>query len=280
MVTLSVLGEGPSVPLCPIPATGTLSSGGPPLPPVPLEDPRGPAAPFSAHSNKPLDTSPESPVNIGLSLESGVETSKSSSPSRKKKEADPFEGGLAKPDMAPSGRGRRRRKNSQRRWCPPCRKKAKKLTEDPKAATKKKACKPVASNLDTDDGLIPSGCCTPKDERFRIPKCTSCPPAPMKRRPAATGGHCSPQRRPAISFFTPPDLELFFCLRAKVKGGAMGGIFVLDSKISPPMNSTFRGPFYQWNQSSFFFHHTHMYTHTPLLFLVLSLLPFLSPFYF
>ncbi|MQL68829.1 hypothetical protein Taro_001117 [Colocasia esculenta] len=85
MVTLGDLGEGPSVPLHPVLATDTLSSSGPPLPPIPSEDPRSPAAPFPVHSNKTPDTPLESSVNIRFGLGSGIESSKSSSPSRKKK---------------------------------------------------------------------------------------------------------------------------------------------------------------------------------------------------
>ncbi|KAJ4971671.1 hypothetical protein NE237_004770 [Protea cynaroides] len=55
------------------------------------------------------------------------------------------------------------------------------------------------------DDLI-SGCSTPKAQRFRIPEILSCPPAPKKRRVASN--YSSP--RTPISFFAPPDLELFF----------------------------------------------------------------------
>ncbi|MQL94177.1 hypothetical protein Taro_026829, partial [Colocasia esculenta] len=65
-------GEGPSAPLHPDAIAGTLSSGGPLPPPVPSGDLRGPAAPFVFLSNKPLDASPEPPVNVKSSLSSRV----------------------------------------------------------------------------------------------------------------------------------------------------------------------------------------------------------------
>ncbi|XP_058106731.1 cyclin-dependent protein kinase inhibitor SMR9-like [Magnolia sinica] len=51
-----------------------------------------------------------------------------------------------------------------------------------------------------------NGCSTPKSPRFRIPELLTCPPAPKKHRVAL---HCSTQK-PNISFFNPPDLEIFF----------------------------------------------------------------------
>ncbi|KAF8403813.1 hypothetical protein HHK36_011919 [Tetracentron sinense] len=50
------------------------------------------------------------------------------------------------------------------------------------------------------------GCSTPKGQRFRIPEILTCPPAPKKLRVAS---NCSSHRSP-ITFFAPPDLELFF----------------------------------------------------------------------
>ncbi|KAF7816044.1 Cyclin-dependent protein kinase inhibitor SMR13 [Senna tora] len=55
-----------------------------------------------------------------------------------------------------------------------------------------------------------SSCCsTPKGEKFRIPDISTCPPAPKKKLNLSTNNnhHFSP-----ISFFAPPDLELFFFL--------------------------------------------------------------------
>ncbi|KAL5719729.1 hypothetical protein ACHQM5_012694 [Ranunculus cassubicifolius] len=51
-----------------------------------------------------------------------------------------------------------------------------------------------------------SNCSTPKGKRNQIPKIFSCPPAPKKQRVAS---NCSSLRLP-ISFFAPPDIELFF----------------------------------------------------------------------
>ncbi|KAI4305088.1 hypothetical protein L6164_028477 [Bauhinia variegata] len=67
-----------------------------------------------------------------------------------------------------------------------------------------------SSNMgDIDSEIIEvsaSGCTTPKAERFRIPEISTCPPAPKKPRVLP---NCSLHRTP-ISFFAPPDLELFF----------------------------------------------------------------------
>ncbi|XP_054820003.1 cyclin-dependent protein kinase inhibitor SMR9 [Prosopis cineraria] len=58
-----------------------------------------------------------------------------------------------------------------------------------------------------------SSCCsTPKGRKFRIPEIATCPPAPKKKKPSSLfSGTCSRRRSP-ISFFAPPDLELFFFL--------------------------------------------------------------------
>ncbi|MQM07705.1 hypothetical protein Taro_040546 [Colocasia esculenta] len=85
MVTQDDLGEGPSVLQHTHSSAGTLSSGGLPFPPDPLEDPCGPAALVPFPSNKPLDTPPEPPININPRLGSRVESSMSPSPSRKSK---------------------------------------------------------------------------------------------------------------------------------------------------------------------------------------------------
>ncbi|MQM20202.1 hypothetical protein Taro_053218 [Colocasia esculenta] len=85
MVTLGNPDEGPFVPLHPNSSMGTLSMGGLPPPLDPSEGLRGPAAPVSFPSNKPLDTSPEPFVNINPDLGLRVESSKSSSPLRKSK---------------------------------------------------------------------------------------------------------------------------------------------------------------------------------------------------
>ncbi|GFP98787.1 hypothetical protein PHJA_002022600 [Phtheirospermum japonicum] len=50
-------------------------------------------------------------------------------------------------------------------------------------------------------------CSTPKAERYRIPEIETCPPAPKKRRMSTNNFSL---RRTSISFFSHPDIELFF----------------------------------------------------------------------
>lgn len=50
------------------------------------------------------------------------------------------------------------------------------------------------------------GCTTPKAQKYQIPEILTCPPAPKKRRVVSS---CTLRRTP-ISFFDPPDIELFF----------------------------------------------------------------------
>ena len=57
--------------------------------------------------------------------------------------------------------------------------------------------------------VLQNGCSTPKGKRFRIPENLSCPPAPMK--PRVTPKFLS-RRSSAITFFAPPDIDLFFFL--------------------------------------------------------------------
>ncbi|XVE75639.1 hypothetical protein DITRI_Ditri12bG0109300 [Diplodiscus trichospermus] len=57
--------------------------------------------------------------------------------------------------------------------------------------------------------LQTAGCSTPKGQRFRIPEILSCPPAPMKPR---VGPKFLSRNSSAITFFAPPDIELFFFL--------------------------------------------------------------------
>ncbi|OVA10243.1 hypothetical protein BVC80_1173g3 [Macleaya cordata] len=52
-----------------------------------------------------------------------------------------------------------------------------------------------------------NGYCTPKAQRFQIPKIESCPPAPKKQRLVS---YCSSSSRAPIPFFASPDIELFF----------------------------------------------------------------------
>ncbi|XWS66374.1 hypothetical protein CRYUN_Cryun05aG0193900 [Craigia yunnanensis] len=57
--------------------------------------------------------------------------------------------------------------------------------------------------------VLQAGCSTPKGQRFRMPEILSCPPAPMKLRVAPK---FLSRRSSAITFFSPPDIELFFFL--------------------------------------------------------------------
>ncbi|KAF8090790.1 hypothetical protein N665_0467s0019 [Sinapis alba] len=63
------------------------------------------------------------------------------------------------------------------------------------------------SSTATSTSTIPSsGCCTPISKKSRIPEMLTCPPAPKKQR--VTQNFASGRRQ--ISFFAPPDVELFF----------------------------------------------------------------------
>ncbi|EOY09318.1 hypothetical protein QUC31_010553 [Theobroma cacao] len=57
--------------------------------------------------------------------------------------------------------------------------------------------------------VLQTGCSTPKGQRFRIPDTLTCPPAPMKPRVAPK---LLSRRSSAITFFAPPDIDLFFFL--------------------------------------------------------------------
>ncbi|RDX97988.1 Cyclin-dependent protein kinase inhibitor SMR13, partial [Mucuna pruriens] len=53
-----------------------------------------------------------------------------------------------------------------------------------------------------------AACSTPKGQKFRIPQVSTCPPAPKKPRVLS---NCSLRRSP-LTFFAPPDLDIFFCV--------------------------------------------------------------------
>ncbi|MED6204604.1 hypothetical protein PIB30_010458 [Stylosanthes scabra] len=58
--------------------------------------------------------------------------------------------------------------------------------------------------------VVGSRCSTPKGNKFRIPEISTCPPAPKKQRViSSSSSNCSLRRSP-LSFFSPPDLDLFF----------------------------------------------------------------------
>lgn len=50
-------------------------------------------------------------------------------------------------------------------------------------------------------------CATPKGKRFRIPEISTCPPAPKKRKIAATAKSCLPRRLSNDAMFSPPDVD-------------------------------------------------------------------------
>lgn len=54
-----------------------------------------------------------------------------------------------------------------------------------------------------------AGYSTPKTKKSRIPEQLSCPPAPKKRK-ITNAANLHPNTSPSISFFTSPDLDLFF----------------------------------------------------------------------
>ncbi|XP_042499907.1 cyclin-dependent protein kinase inhibitor SMR9-like [Macadamia integrifolia] len=111
--------------------------------------------------------------------------------------------------MAPTGsrrrRGRRSRSRSSRSQCK--RQSVELACSSSSSATTNfdETLKKADRDRDNNSNDM-SGCSTPKGQRFRIPDILSCPPAPKKRRVAP---NWSSPRSP-ISFFSPPDLELFF----------------------------------------------------------------------
>nr|DAD42359.1 TPA_asm: hypothetical protein HUJ06_000589 [Nelumbo nucifera] len=114
--------------------------------------------------------------------------------------------------MAPSDKRtrRRRRRKTQHRRCHLQLKSPELTLESSCSSTTTSSDEPMKIIDSNDDNGVDisagSGCSTPKAQRFRIPEVLSCPPAPKKRRVAS---HCSSRRSP-ISFFSPPDIELFF----------------------------------------------------------------------
>ncbi|KAL8245501.1 hypothetical protein R6Q59_011759 [Mikania micrantha] len=102
--------------------------------------------------------------------------------------------------MAPSTKNARK----------PLRKKKKKKIDEVKLIIKQTNL----VNLCSDDSVLKqkdeissmNGCTTPKAQKYQIPEIGTCPPAPKKRRIVSC---CMLRSRP-ISFFDPPDIELFF----------------------------------------------------------------------
>ncbi|PWA40158.1 hypothetical protein CTI12_AA284010 [Artemisia annua] len=80
-----------------------------------------------------------------------------------------------------------------------------------KKETNKLCSSPVKLSSDNSvlkkvDEINSIGCTTPKAQKYQIPEILTCPPAPKKRRILTS---CTLRRTP-ISFFDPPDIELFF----------------------------------------------------------------------
>lgn len=78
-------------------------------------------------------------------------------------------------------------------------------------------CKEASSLKRSNDEIENNNICsTPKAERFRIPEIKTCPPAPKKRRisssSSSSSSSCHSLRRNPVTFFAPPDLDLFFFL--------------------------------------------------------------------
>ncbi|OMO87282.1 hypothetical protein CCACVL1_09147 [Corchorus capsularis] len=65
------------------------------------------------------------------------------------------------------------------------------------------------NHKEENNGLQQSGFSTPKGKKFRIPEMLSCPGAPMKPR---VGPKLMSRRSSAITFFSSPEIELFFFL--------------------------------------------------------------------
>ncbi|XVF07257.1 hypothetical protein REPUB_Repub06bG0122900 [Reevesia pubescens] len=69
-------------------------------------------------------------------------------------------------------------------------------------------CSHIGSSINSVE-VLQTGCSTPKSRKFRISEISSCPAAPMKPRVAPK---LLSRRSSAVTFFAPPDIELFFFL--------------------------------------------------------------------
>ncbi|CAN7029173.1 hypothetical protein BRARA_H00231 [Brassica rapa] len=63
----------------------------------------------------------------------------------------------------------------------------------------------ISSDVTSTSTIPASGCCTPISKKSRIPEMLTCPPAPKKQKVAQNFA----LSRRQISFFAPPDVELF-----------------------------------------------------------------------
>ncbi|KAL4361038.1 hypothetical protein GQ457_04G007700 [Hibiscus cannabinus] len=68
---------------------------------------------------------------------------------------------------------------------------------------------PVDHHKDKEDECSSSSSTTPTGQEARIPTLSTCPPAPMKRKPSLKCNYGSVR-----DFFTPPDLESVFIRHA------------------------------------------------------------------
>ncbi|CAA6653626.1 unnamed protein product [Spirodela intermedia] len=111
--------------------------------------------------------------------------------------------------MTSSIRGRERRRKAHYKCCLPGQKKVKAFRETLKTWK--------TDTGDGDDGgatQLPSGCRTPDAGRFYIRESVECPPAPKKKTLTV---RCLPMMK--STFFSPPDLELFFSIALRNLSG-------------------------------------------------------------
>ena len=112
--------------------------------------------------------------------------------------------------MAPSGRTKTRRRRRRRN---PARSHFKKQHHPQNKQQEiftgfSGSCFSTSSKDSSKDPEVADNVCsTPKGHKFRIPEISTCPPAPKKPRVLT---NCSLRR--SLSFFAPPDLDVFFCL--------------------------------------------------------------------
>ncbi|KAL8227229.1 hypothetical protein R6Q57_017061 [Mikania cordata] len=100
--------------------------------------------------------------------------------------------------MAPSRRTIKKKMN----------KKKKKIHDQDSDSDSFKLCSNDSVLINVDEiSSSSTGCTTPKAQKYRIPEVLTCPPAPKKRKLVSSSFTL---RRTPISFFDPPDIELFF----------------------------------------------------------------------
>ncbi|MCE3051791.1 hypothetical protein HAX54_050808 [Datura stramonium] len=123
--------------------------------------------------------------------------------------------------MGPSGTTTRRRSTRNSRTTTTTSVQKKKMKKNDKEEIQSSTiiinspCKSPCKRSSNDEMENNNTCSTPKAERFRIPEMKTCPPAPKKRRiisSSSTSTNCHSLRRGPVTFFAPPDLDLFFFL--------------------------------------------------------------------